>query len=465
MTDELPRRRHPLWFMVTLAVVACGAAGAFRYWNAPQTAARAIVQVPSATDIGTLCQQPEITTAAVAQLESEGDLYLTLEQPPGGSRLSGKLTAAKLKSATQAPGTASAETWELTYRTPHPERALVELNTLVDVLAKRVTPPATSDSAAEQQLAQQVANLEAKHQTLQTELNELAADVPADRPDAATLTASRDRVQSLQRALTDAQVLRLQAEDDCRLVEQEVRNQQHLDAIATRLTAGPVQEAVLEIERQRKLSAELTRLNETERRLGMVYGDKHPKLIELRQKFDSLLDELGGWDHILDEAHVAERVQMALAQLLDLKQQHESNLQTQIELVQESVTANDQSVEQRTVLTADLQQTALDLAAARQAQQAAVAARASHWSVPQPAELIPPNWTASLAALMAAAAASGLMLGWLLNRVTFPAANYYHESPPPAPELPVIPPPPETQLDLAQRRALRQARLQQVYAA
>lgn len=474
MTNELPRRRHPLWFMLTLAVVACGAVAAYRYRHPALTTTRAIVQVPSATDIGNLCLRPEVTTAAVAQLEAAGDLYLTLEQTQNGSKLSGMLTATKLKSTAQIPGTGSNETtsnekWELTYRTERPERALIELTALIEVLRTQVTPAAHESTTADHQITERLTELTAKHQSLQAESQQMSGESPLDQSDASQVSAVRDRVQTLHRALAEARVLRLRAEDECRLVEQEVHSQQRLDAIATKLTQGPVQEAVLEIERQRKLSAELTRLNEAERKLGMVYGDKHPKLIELRQKFETLLTELGGWDQILDASHVVERVQSSLGQVLDLQQQHEAALQTQIELEESAVIASAEAVERRTALTAQLKQVEQELDGARKAQQAAESARTARWSVSQPAEVVDPHWTTSLAAWMAVAAAAGLGLGWVLNRAISPASGRYEERYDELPESAPVPsatiPPPEAQLDLAQRRALRQARLQQVYAA
>ncbi|MDB5337805.1 MAG: hypothetical protein JWN70_3424, partial [Planctomycetaceae bacterium] len=373
MSDELPRRRSPLWIMSCMVLVAWVACGVYRRQVPPLTTARAVLQVPSATDLGTLCLRPDIFQAAVEHLESEGDIFITFEQQAGKPRLSGKLIATKMKVAPPASGTnpatstsqISTETWELTYRSPNPERALGELSALITVLQHRVAPTTTVKSPTDDRVDTQLTQLEAKQYALQQELEKLDSEADADLADPVRLATMRDRVQSLQRALTESQVQRLQSEEEWRLVEQDIELQQRLDATVAKLSAGPVQEAVLHIEKQRKLSAELTRLNETERRLGNVYGDKHPKLIDLRQKFDQILSELGGWDHVLDEGHVAERLQASLEQLLKLKQQHETDLETQLELEKQELSAFNQSTERRTALTAQLEQLGQEVAKTR----------------------------------------------------------------------------------------------------
>lgn len=473
MTDEPTRQRSHLWMMGCMVLVAWVVCGIYRHQVPPLTVARAVLQVPSATDLGTLCLRPEIYQSAVQRLEAEGDIFITFEQSAGKSQLSGKLQANKVKTPPPAKGSAptnpaspiSTETWELTYSTPRSERALGELAALVTELTPLVAPGASGTTANDDRMDTQIAELETKRQALEQEREKLSLDANAQAADPTQVAALRDRVRALQRALTDAQVLRLQSEEEWRLVEQEVGANQRLDATIAKLSAGPVQEAVLQIEKQRKLSAELTRLNETERRLGNVYGDKHPKLVELRQKFDQVLTELGGWDHVLDESHLAERVQSSLSELLKLKQQHETDLETQLELDQLELASLSQLAERRGGLTTQLEQLDQELGKLRPSASANATAGLTGFAVQQAPEILAPHWSSHLALLITAATLGGLISGRLLHRMWSNPVYLVDDEPTPLPATSSYVPIQETQLDLAHRRAMRQARLQQAYAA
>lgn len=473
MSDETPRRRSPFWIMACMVLIAWVAGGVYRHQVPPLTTARAMLQVPSATDLGTLCQRADIFQAAVEQLEADGDLFITFEQQAGKPRLSGTLTATKVKVAPPAnglnPATStsqiSTETWELTYRTPRSERALGELAALITVLQSRVAPATVEKSPVAMRAENHLARLEMQHQELQQQLEDLATEADAGLANPTQLATLRDRVQALQKALTESQVQRLQCEEEWRLVEHEVGQNPRLEATVAKLSAGPVQEAVLQIEKQRKLSTELRRLNETERRLGNVYGEKHPKLIELRLKFEQILSELGGWDHVLDDGHVAERLQASLEQLLELKQQHETDLEMQLELEKQELSTLSQSSERRAVLTAQFEQLTLELAQARQSTSAGAAAGLAEFTILQVPEIAAPHWTGHFAVLAAIATFGGLIAGGMLHRMwatpVYPDADEPFDPPATSNYVPIQ----ETPLDLAQRRALRQARLQQAYAA
>lgn len=469
MTEEPQRQRSPIWIMGCMVLVAWVTCGVYRRQVPPLTTARAVLQVPSATDLGTFCQRPEVNQAAIEKLQADGDIYITLEQTSGPAKLSGTLTATKLKVAPPANGAGpttpiSTETWELTYSTPRPERALIELSTLIAVLEPQVVPPAVR-SSHDQGPEAKLAALEAKHKAVDEELQTLPAATTADGTDSLPLTTQKNKVQALQKALTESQVQRLQAEEEWRHVEREMGLNQRLEAAAAKLSAGPVQEAVLQIERQRKLSAELTRLNETEQRLGNVYGDKHPKLLELRQKFEQTLSELGGWDHVLDEAHVTERVQSSLERLLNLKQQHETDLETQLELEQLELTSLSQDAERRVALTAQLDQLNRELGVVRQSTLAGASAGLRDFAVQQAPEIMAPHWSGSLALLMSGATLGGLIVGWMLHRRQSNFVSYEPTEPASIPVMATFTPTRDTQMDLAQRRATRQARLQQAYAS
>ncbi len=470
MSDEIPRRRSSLWIIGCMVIIAWVACGTYRRQVPPQTTVRAVLQVPSATDLGTLCQRSETLQAAVDHLRAEGDIFITFDKT-AQPRLSGKLTANKLRTipsaGTSGPTPAaeiSTETWELSYRTPQSERALGELHAIIAVIQQLVVPASSEKSAVDERSDAQIAQLTKRQQALRQKLDADSAETDSSSQGAIQLATRRECVQSLQRALTESRVQRLQSEEEWRLVEQEIGLKQRLDAVAAKLSAGPIQEAVLQIDRQRKLSAELTRLNDMERRLGNVYGEKHPKLMEVRQKFEQILSDLGGWDHVLDEPHVAERLQTALAQLMHLKQQHEADLETQLELEQLELTSLTESTERRETLSSQLEQIDRELTQATQAT-TGTARQASAFAVQQSPEVIPQHWSDNLAFLFAVTTAGGVILGMLLHRFRSNPVYYEPDEPHSPPSVAVYTPLPEAQLNLAQRRAMRQARLQQAYAA
>ena len=475
MSAGPPTRKSPVWTLGGMVLVAWVACGIYRHQVAPLTVARAVLRVPSATDLETLCQRPEIYQAAVEILEAAGDVFVVLEQGSGQSRLSGVLTATKLTHARPSTGAnppsaaapvISTETWELTYRTPLRDRALDELNTLISVLEQQVRPASPVSLERGDQEVSPVEQLEDERQTLRRELEQSATESASAPVDPSQWVALQERVRTLQRTLTEARNARLIVEEEWKLVEQECRLNPRLVAVASRLSPGLVQEAVLQIERQRTQSAELTRLNETEQRLENVYGDNHPKLVELRKHFEQLLSDLGGWEQVLDESHVGERLEAALGQILALRQRHEADLQTQLELEQAEFSSLNQSAEQRNRLTARLEQLDRELLETRQASPAE-ATSGPVLGLQRPAELSAPDWHSDIALLMSCATAVGLSLGWLLHRSGSGAQRHSTLELGSVPVTSVFTPStpePAAQLNLAQRRALRQARLQHAYA-
>ena len=179
MSAGPPTRKSPVWTLGGMVLVAWVACGIYRHQVAPLTVARAVLRVPSATDLETLCQRPEIYQAAVEILEAAGDVFVVLEQGSGQSRLSGVLTATKLTHARPSTGAnppsaaapvISTETWELTYRTPLRDRALDELNTLISVLEQQVRPASPVSLERGDQEVSPVEQLEDERQTLRREL-------------------------------------------------------------------------------------------------------------------------------------------------------------------------------------------------------------------------------------------------------------------------------------------------------
>ena len=79
MSDEPVRRRSAVWMMGCMVLVAWVACGVYRREVPAISVARAVLRVPSATDLETLCSQPDLLQTAVESLEAEGD-YLVFDE-------------------------------------------------------------------------------------------------------------------------------------------------------------------------------------------------------------------------------------------------------------------------------------------------------------------------------------------------------------------------------------------------
>ncbi len=475
MPDESPRKRSPVWAMLLTVAMAWLACAGYRWRMPPLVEARAIVQVPSATDLGTLCRRPEVLQDAVRKLEADSEEFLLLEQPVQNPQLSGTVTARKIANLdlqTASSNTdgvdagtesqsvhVSTETWELSYRTHKSNRALAELSAIVAIVQQRMVAAAdnseSSPSAADS--ASRTAQLETDCQAAEQALQELPPANPI------ILAEGTERTEKLELDHTDAVLEHERDVDDWDLVEQEFQVHGQLATALEVLAAGPVKVAVQQLEHQRKLSQELTRLNATERRLEEVYGDRHPKLIEVRKKFDQLLTELGGWSEVIDQQHLGERLRSLRESSLAEKQDLVEDLALRLELEQSELADADQMAQQRTQLTTELEALQGELTAARESQRTTTAGLIPAFTVTQPPRMADLPWFLNAGVLFGLATVCGLLAGRAIHR-TWPVSDEPDDFEPEAPVVPTISIAPLETLDLAQRRALRQARLKQVYA-
>lgn len=473
MTQHPPPRSSPIWSMGCMILIAWLAVGVYRRQVPPVVTATAIVQIPTATDLGSVCRQSELADVAIQHLEAQGDVLVVLEDGIGQLKLSGELTAKKIGTTRSSLAEAEVEkskpsrtAWELTYRTPLGDRAIPELTALITALESRFMP-ANSATVSVNENASVSESKSVRRHELDNQLQELTDDQAVRDIDPSRLAGLQERIRTLQRALTEAQNDRLKAEEEWRLVNDEYPRYPHLDAIAARLSPGPIQNAVLQVELQLKRSSELTRLNESEQRLSSLYGEKHPKLVEVRARFDQLLADLGGWDQVLNAAQVPVALQTTLSQILKLKQQHAADLETQLELEQSELTTWHDSNKLRSRLEGELTQLDRELANDRAAGLGASAS--TQFQVERSPELATRPWHADLPTLMATATLAAMVCGWCLHR--FNSSAHYHvveyrtdAEPTQLSTLPPVFASPKINLSLAQRRALRQARLQQAYA-
>lgn len=464
MSELSPHKGSAVWAMLLTVVVAWAACGVYRWRIPAHVEARAVVQVPMATDLELLCRQPELLQAAGRKLaEIPAD---AAEGQPANPPLSGKLAVRKIQNDA---GHSEAETqhgesesWEITYRTAQSERALGELSSLLAALDQRLlsTAEASADTGNQAISTDRIQELEDERLKAELQLEELADQVPA-QPDIVALPDA-EQTGPPARALAEVQSECTRMEDEWSLIQQELQANPDLETVAARLAPGPLKEAILQLARRRKLSLELTGLNETEHRLGAVYGDRHPKLIEVRRKFEQVLDELGGWDEVVDQRHFSETLQSTVESLIASKQQEEADLQLQMELEQEVASTTDETSRQRSVLTRQLESLRQELAAAREAGSAHATGHGPLFTTLQAPRMATIPWLFDFGPLFALTTVCGLIAGKLIHRAwPRPADDSEMGSPP----MPSFVPAPETQLDLAQRRAVRQARLQQAYAA
>lgn len=449
---ETPRKGSAIWAMLLLAGVACLACGVYR-WRVPAVVeSRAIVGVPTATDLGSLLQRPDVLQAAA------------LDQAVEDPRLSGTVSAQKVSNGKRSvadkanDASVDTETWELTYQTQHSSLAVEELSALVAILKDQVT-----QSASKPHLDESTADSVSKVAELESELLQVEQALDAlPETDPLDVAARTERIQTLDRDHSDALVKLAQFSEDWDQIEQEFQARGKLSAVAAQIRPGLVQEAILKLDRQQQLSAELTRLNESERRLDEIYGERHPRLIELRAKFDDLLTKLGGWDEIIDERHLTKRLQGLRESTLATQQELTADIALRLELETEALTEARDATEQRATLTADLEKLHKAVAVAQKAGEPVTDSMAT-LTVTQPPALVAVPWYSGTTMLFVLAAVCGAAVGRTLHRA-WPVAEERSDSDHVAIPVPISMANPAPELDLAQRRALRQARLQQAYA-
>lgn len=466
MSEMSPHKGSAVWAMLLTVVVAWAACGVYRWRVPPHVEARAVVQVPMAADLDLLCRQPGLLQAAKHKLaEIPPDAR---DEQPGSSPLFGKLAVRKIKhDASHSQATTQhgeTESWEITYRTAQSERALAELSALITVLEQRVlsNAEAGADIESHEISPDRVQELEDERLKAELQLEELADHVPP-QPDAGELSNSEQSGPPAE-VLAEVQSERLLMEEEWSLVQQELQASSELETVAAKLTPGPLKEAILQLDRRRKLSMELTTLNETEHRLGGIYGDRHPKLIEVRRKFDQVLGELGGWDEVVDQRHFSETLKSTVESLIALKHQEEADLRLQMELEQEVESTTDETARQRALLTRQLESLRQELATAQGVGLAENASSAVVFATLQAPHMTTIPWYFNLGVLFGLTTVCGLIAGKLIHKA-WPIPDDEDDSDLASPPMPSFVAAPEAQLDLAQRRAVRQARLQQAYAA
>lgn len=334
---------------VAFAVVIVWILGGVAVWKNPMpVVAEAVLQVPPGTDPETLCNHPELRQAALQQLaelkqfpEPNVSAFSGLENPP--TKLSGTISGKKSIDGT----------WKLAYRAPNSELAVSELTALVTQLEQHLSVPNNEKAATERQKledrlrqlnAKQAGILEQKRSPIrfpdqassdfESEADLTNAGVEEETSDSNESIALKERVLALQRAITEARIERLRTEEELELVEANVIAGKKLEAIANQLPAGPIQDAVRHVDRQARLSSELKQVNTTLAQDSEIYGDKHPRLIDLRRRFERLLQDVGGWEQLLAESSVRDQLMTSLEQVLELRRQRESDLQIQFELEQ-----------------------------------------------------------------------------------------------------------------------------------
>lgn len=471
MSELSPHKGSPVWAMLLTVVVAWTACGVYRWQVPPRVEARAVVQVPMATDLESLCRQPELLRAARHKLtEIPTDAS---EGQPGNPPLSGKLAVRKIQNDASHSRAAmqhgETESWEITYRTAQSDRPLDELSALLTALEQRLLSTAEPgpDTGSQELSPDRIQELEDERLKAELQLEELADHVPP-QPGAGELSDSEqsdlEQTGPPAQALAEVQSERQRMEEEWSLVQQQLQANPELETVAAKLAPGPLKEAILQLARRRKLSLELTGLNETEHRLEGIYGGRHPKLIEVRRKFDQVLGELGGWDEVVDPRHFPETLQSTVESVIALKHQEEADLQLQTELEQEVASTTDETARQRALLTRQLESVKQELAAAKGVGSAGRGSSAAVFATLEAPHMATNPWYFNLGVLFGLTTVCGLITGKLIHRA-WPVSDDEDDSDLASPPMPSFVPAPEAQLDLAQRRAVRQARLQQAYAA
>jgi hypothetical protein len=387
----------------------------------------------------------------------------------------------------------------LTYQAVDSETAVQELNALVGELERHIAAPKNEKLALERR------GLEGHLSQLKLKQAEIQSNLPADESErldhdsaidlgtndgstAAAMTSSqeavviKERISALQRAVTEARVERLRTEEDVALVESGLGTQKRLQAIANQMTAGPVQEAVRHVDKQARLSNELKQINATLSKDSEIYGENHPRLVELRRRFDRMLHEVGGWENLLVEESVRDHLLVSVEQILESRREREGDLQIQIELEQSALQDRAQVESARLRDASVLKKLEAEIAATQRTLDASNKPQAGDFS-----RVHAPAVNSSLTMLehgwpWGAVLIGGLAAGWFVSRISSRERQpeYDHSVQLPLLTVPRVLLPPFASvatsgvaeagnadgqpLDLAERRAARRSRWQQTYA-
>jgi hypothetical protein len=491
--------------LIVLAMVCTWSLGGAYLWQHPPAAvAEAVVQVPPGTDPENLCNNPEIIKAALDKLSELKRFPNTGVKGEGGDRTSPSQLSGTLSGRKAIDGS-----WKLSYQAPNAEIAVNELTALVTELERHLAQPKNKQAVMDRrQLDDRLQQLKLrKSEILKTaalqnqdltdperELNAESMSEQGGAEPALELAATQDpavvkeRINALQRAATEARLERMRAEEELSLVGTEITAGKKLESVANQLSAGPIQDAVRQVDRQARLSIELRQVNTTLSNDSEIYGEKHPRLIELRRRFDRLLQDVGGWEHLLADSAVREHLTESLEQVLEVRREREVDLQVQLELEQSELQDQAEVVLTRSRTSGTLKKVAAEIAENHQAlasldkqlKSESVVARGP--AVVVASTLIERGWPWLVVVF------AGIFLGWGTAQIPRFERQPQYEIPMEVPLLtvprvllpsravetaaPAVPvasvsfssvAATET-LDLAQRRAARQARWQQTYA-
>lgn len=477
MPADTPRKRSPIWAMLLTVSVAWSVCAGYRWHRPPLVEARATVQIPAVIDLEALCRQPDLFAQAARQLQENDPEFLLLEPATEKYQLSGAMQARKLTRGEQASvqakpdasepratpsgqhASVEMETWELSYQTHHAKRAVDELTAICMVLEMQISLAIANAEPHPSRVASPPSLKRLEEQVAATKL--ALQQLPVTDPQEAT--GPKEQGESLELSQTDALLEQSRDAEDWDIIAHEFQAHRQLGKALECIGPGPVFDAVQKLEQQRLDSAELTRLNATEKRLEEIYGDRHPKLIEVRKKFEHLLSQVGGWEAVIDQKQVAEQLQSLRETMLAEKKELVDDLALRLELEQSERDEAGQVAQQQAELNAQLKTAQHELDQVRAAER--LAARGPVHTFQQIVEPHLANlpWFVNAGVLFGLATLLSLFAGRSIHRA-WPDADEAEDTPPERTVAPVFVSPPVATLDLAQRRALRQARLKQAYA-
>lgn len=466
MSDETPRRVSGL-LTVSLAVALSLSACAVYRWRVPaMVEMQATVQVPAATDLGTLCQRPEVKEAAGKQFVQRTDVI-----DPPGSILGGQLFARKIRNAeTQAAQSSgersnpqrSTEAWEIAYRSNQAGYITQELTALLTVLKQKVQAADESihDKLEPHEVASKIQGLEER--LLNNELAlELLNSTQAESPDLDQVAQQRELVADLQQQQAAAAVTYQELQAQADKAEDEFNTSHNLSAAADVVSASELLEAIRDLQKQARLSTELTELNQSEQRLSSVYGERHPKLIALQTRFEEALTELGGWDAVIPEEQLSEQLRTMMESIVSKQSNLEQSLSDRLESERDQLKKLQRQTEQIAQRSGENETLTKELSALRGSASVKSPGVTSFVVLKQPAKVELP-WYLQTSVLYVLAAVCGLAAGLWLYRIRV-SRRLHADIDDPLP-MPAFSTMPAVHLDLAQRRAMRQARLRQMQA-
>lgn len=174
----------------------------------------------------------------------------------------------------------------LTYRTPIAEEAIPVLSAITDAL--REIQPGASQTEEASDLAERESQLTAQIKRLEAAVTQQSADLSTSGLTDAERVVLVEQMKRLAVDLSEARRDRLESEHRLLQTRKDLENGLPVDVLISRLPGAESQESLKKLLSRPRVQEELEIEQAAYQKLTAVYGRKHPRMVDLSKKIESL---------------------------------------------------------------------------------------------------------------------------------------------------------------------------------